>query len=483
MDNTAPVDFNVADLAKCTHQAISVLYPWCTIADSDCRTAFPGTVEVAREAERYILAVELSMQAAEHGFAVAQEAIDLNEMMASVSENEKLEYIRGTLRLAQKGRLKAKETLSVFTNVEMNISSLIKKLPAEMFNFSENSEHGDLNSIQTIEAWIKPLSEFKSAVTAFEAWWLSIFLQNVANEHKTELLIELYNRLREESLVNNWKKLQMQHADYVKEIDFCLSRHPKFLDLLNSIKKKDNNKADSCPEYEDHNYVQLLNRSLYYGVSINAVFESINIYQDSTQFVVEFQCDSFHKIKRLKITCDFTPDKGGNSQGDLHIIDIAPKQCVGYVTEERQYVDQRLEVPIGFSFLGLNAGITAGVEKKVSKKVQHGMSIVGYNGGKKCSWTLKENGNVASGIPPHFQLRFNLFHQGPFGLSITVEAKIKLYKYLPSLRSKVREDKEIDTLKLQKFLVASSGRRSVDDNFNGEVPNAYRSFNSPPMLN
>ncbi|KAF8993533.1 hypothetical protein BDQ17DRAFT_1451617 [Cyathus striatus] len=117
------VHFDITELAKSTHRAIATLYLWCILASSDRYVAFPGVLEIATQAEQYMAAVELSMQAAEHGFTVAQEAIDMCDILPSVSEEEKLEYLRGMLLLAHQGRHKAMTTMTVFMNVENRISS------------------------------------------------------------------------------------------------------------------------------------------------------------------------------------------------------------------------------------------------------------------------------------------------------------------------------------------------------------------------
>ncbi|KAF8993531.1 hypothetical protein BDQ17DRAFT_1451609 [Cyathus striatus] len=240
-----------------------------------------------------------------------------------------------------------------------------------------------MHFIKAIEEWIKPLSEFRSTVAKFEAWWLSIFFQNITNEHKSEMLIELYNRIREESLVRSWKKLQRQHADYVFDVYLCISRYPKFLDLLDKIKKQRTNANEQDASYrveEDQDDIQVINRSLYYGVSINAVFESIKVEKDTTQFVVEFQCDSSPKIKQLKILWEFANKKRDSSRTGPRVVNIAPMQCIGYVTKEDQIIGQKLEVPIGWNFLGFNVGATGAWRRTYQRQ---------YNGGCLSSGTTR----------------------------------------------------------------------------------------------
>ncbi|KAF8153807.1 hypothetical protein B0H34DRAFT_67038 [Crassisporium funariophilum] len=230
---TCPDDANLDDLVRSTESALKLLAPWCKTVYSS-----PTLNSIVYKAQSYVEAINFSTEAAQHGFNIADDAVNLAQLMPTSSPQERHEYLLGMWRLAEQGRMKAGEAMDRFTDVRKTVFALILAAQEEQntlnldftgigsatakevppLNACSAVSTVALRNLKDLKDGIGILETFGKCVSIYISWWNCMYMNQGSQSARAEQIVFNYASLREVAVINRWHQLKQAYCSYVSEV-------------------------------------------------------------------------------------------------------------------------------------------------------------------------------------------------------------------------------------------------------------------------
>ncbi|KAF8153786.1 hypothetical protein B0H34DRAFT_66480 [Crassisporium funariophilum] len=214
---------NLVVLAQSTKAALDLLAPWYQSKHSS-----KTLILISRQAELYVHAVNSSILASQRGFTIADEAINLFEVLQSNNiegskdmEIQKQEYLNTMFELAVRGHELTKEALNKFRNVRQTVLRLIQE--------AKNEDHGSedptsIIKLSNLENSISILEDFSENMSQYASWWNRMEMMQSAQKTSTEMFMKYANNaLRQQTVVQKWMKLREEYVQYTEKVGMVLA--------------------------------------------------------------------------------------------------------------------------------------------------------------------------------------------------------------------------------------------------------------------
>lgn len=229
-----PVSYSLDDLANSTISAFNVLLPWCKL------THRPDTLQqVFFQVEKYVRALNYSIDAAKYGYTAAGEAISLARLLGHGTESETQDYILRMLRIAEKGHQNAKNAHECFRGVRTTLIQVIadardRERTGPFRSAISGSTASRLSRLQELEDKIPVLEQFSHSVSAYASWWNFMEMAGFAMEERTPRpedarLVFNYESLRIKSVVQQWESIEQGYVAYRRKITALQDHYPDLL--------------------------------------------------------------------------------------------------------------------------------------------------------------------------------------------------------------------------------------------------------------
>ncbi|KAF9039877.1 hypothetical protein BJ165DRAFT_1530886 [Panaeolus papilionaceus] len=199
--------YDVRDLATSTVRAHEVLKPWYSCKE----TRSEGALErVNTQVQRYIKALNDSMDAAACGFTIADHVIIYITKLKSgrdYTEEQRAEYAEYILDYANQGHEKANSATNGFRGVRRKLKQAIEDTCPDR----ESMETSMKIQIQALADGLGVLEQFEVSVTAYAEWWNFMLLRNDSLQKNPKIYFITVTR---DIAVEQWRLLQVQYNSY-----------------------------------------------------------------------------------------------------------------------------------------------------------------------------------------------------------------------------------------------------------------------------
>ncbi|KAF9555962.1 hypothetical protein CPC08DRAFT_820739 [Agrocybe pediades] len=238
-------EFDTVALARSTQKAIEIIMPWCQMEASSTTVAI--SQEIRNQVQVYARAIDTSVEAAQMGFTIAEDAISLVESIkdSETKPEERREFLDGIISFTAQGLEKAKEARKGFLEVRTTVHNLLDQMKVEnedeaKIEYAEILPNGLLNKIRKpffevkseLGRGIKDLEEFGEMLSKFAAWWNGMVMETqsqLTREQQVSTNLEGLDKLRIRAIEQKWKNHKNRYAAYVNEIGIVQDRYPKLL--------------------------------------------------------------------------------------------------------------------------------------------------------------------------------------------------------------------------------------------------------------
>ncbi|PPQ71137.1 hypothetical protein CVT26_010831 [Gymnopilus dilepis] len=211
---TTPPDFpDLQQLADSTLHVFDLFRPWYRYQHPS-----PAVESIKAQVRGYMSALQCSIEAARCGHAFAMDAVAFAGYVESnlFSEEERQGYLQDMHDTASKTYINAEKASQGFRDVRR-----------KMFRVTTH--------LHNLEKGIPVIEEFEGCISLYASWWNKIIMDQKAQSERCGQLVYNYNSLRMRSVVDTWKKLQRQYADYVDKVQTIQDAGLEFSSATSSI--------------------------------------------------------------------------------------------------------------------------------------------------------------------------------------------------------------------------------------------------------
>ncbi|KAF8147843.1 hypothetical protein B0H34DRAFT_275954 [Crassisporium funariophilum] len=214
---------NLDRLAESTVLAFNLLLPWCLKKQS-----LPVLNDISSQAKLYVKAIASSIDAAQGGYNVAEEALrfaklvdeqDAQTPVSSKTEKERQAHLQDMVKVAAEGHRMAEEALENFRCVRQEMSRLIDKAKN-----TQRKEEDD-QALLTLESNISVLERFSQHIAQYTNWWGNTELLHSSLEGRTEKQVFKYSQIRHKDIIERWNSLKQGYTRYTDTIQVIQDTH------------------------------------------------------------------------------------------------------------------------------------------------------------------------------------------------------------------------------------------------------------------
>ncbi|KAF8883877.1 hypothetical protein CPB84DRAFT_1850804 [Gymnopilus junonius] len=227
-----PGAFDFQAFSDATRRSLALLAPLMELRSINSKV----TNEIVVQVLAFARAIKLGAEAAQKGFTATEDIISLSELVDRSSPQERAEYLNGTLELASEAYTEGKEAFDVFRDVRTKIFSLSDK-----FNFmlqnphatpltrTRNQAEAARRSFEELKKGVDVLEAFGRHASALAQWWDWVKVEtDVRGGGQTAVVFD-DSSLKQKSVVDRWKLLRNQFADYTNMVGLLEDEYPELL--------------------------------------------------------------------------------------------------------------------------------------------------------------------------------------------------------------------------------------------------------------
>ncbi|KDR78017.1 hypothetical protein GALMADRAFT_224421 [Galerina marginata CBS 339.88] len=227
-----PGAFDFQAFSETTRRSLALLAPVTELRHSNSQFAN----DIAAQAMEYVQAIKLGVGAAQRGFTATEDIISLAGLVASTTPEERAEYLVGTLELADQAYAEGKEAFQAFRDVRTKVYTLTDKFNSTLQStptvprFRTRAQADAANrSIEDLRRGVDILADFGSQASALAQWWDWIKVETDVHRKGQSTVAFDDSSLRQQAIIDRWKLLRTQFADYTNMVGQLEDTYPEIL--------------------------------------------------------------------------------------------------------------------------------------------------------------------------------------------------------------------------------------------------------------
>ncbi|KAF8153809.1 hypothetical protein B0H34DRAFT_67176 [Crassisporium funariophilum] len=235
-----PGAFDFAAFSESTRRLIAMLAPLAQLPDRD-RSSLARSI--SQQAQKYIKTIQLGLQAAQHGFTATEDILALADLMDRSTSEDRERYLIGTLELADKAYTSAREAFEGFRNIRSSIYVLTAQCHEMLENratiyWTRSQSEATMRSIGELPQAADVLESFAEQASALARWWDWVRIEVQPRPAKSAIVFDCDSLLLP-SVVERWRLLRFQFADYTNMVRQLEDRYPGLLGRSCSMERNE----------------------------------------------------------------------------------------------------------------------------------------------------------------------------------------------------------------------------------------------------